>query len=232
MDVIVDAIARAIGLLVHADPEVVRIALLSLVVSGTATLLSVAVGVPLGAFLGLGRLRGRQAVIGLVNTGMAFPPVVVGLVVMVMLWRSGPLGSLHMLYTPWAMILAQFLLSLPIVAGISLAAMQQLDPKLRLQVTALGASRLQLFWVLARETRLPLMAAVMAGFGAVISEVGASMMVGGNVVGETRVLTTAIVMETGRGNFATAVALSVILMALVYVVNVYLTFLQQRSRPR
>lgn len=232
MDVILEGIAEAFWLLVRADPEIVRVMLLSLMVSGMATLLSVAVGVPLGASLGLSRFRGRRGAISLVNTGMAFPPVVAGLLVTVLLWRSGPLGFFHMLYTPWAMVLAQFTLSLPIVTGISLAAMQQIDPRLHLQLAALGASRVQAFWVLMRETRLPLLAAVMAGFGAVISEVGASMMVGGNIVGETRVLTTAIVMETGKGNFSTAIALSVILMALVYLVNVYLTFVQQRSGPR
>ncbi len=232
MDVVLDGIVQAFWLLARADPEVVRVTLLSLAVSATATLLSVAIGVPLGAFLAMGRLRGRQGVISLVNTGMAFPPVIVGLVVTVLLWRSGPLGFFHMLYTPWAMVLAQFILSLPIITGISMAAIQQVDPKLRLQLAALGASRLQTFWVLVRETRLPLMAAVMAGFGAVISEVGASMMVGGNILGETRVLTTAIVMETGKGNFAVAMALSVVLMAMVYVVNAYLTFVQQRGRLR
>jgi len=232
MDVVLDGIVQAFWLLARADSEVVRVTLLSLAVSATATLLSVAIGVPLGAFLAMGRLRGRQGVISLVNTGMAFPPVIVGLVVTVLLWRSGPLGFFHMLYTPWAMVLAQFILSLPIITGISMAAIQQVDPKLRLQLAALGASRLQTFWVLVRETRLPLMAAVMAGFGAVISEVGASMMVGGNILGETRVLTTAIVMETGKGNFAVAMALSVVLMAMVYVVNAYLTFVQQRGRLR
>lgn len=232
MDVVLDGIVQAFWLLARADPEVVRVTLLSLAVSATATLLSVAMGVPLGAFLAMGRLRGRQGIISLVNTGMAFPPVIVGLVVTVLLWRSGPLGFFHMLYTPWAMVLAQFILSLPIVTGISMAAIQQVDPKLRLQLAALGASRLQAFWVLVRETRLLLMAAVMAGFGAVISEVGASMMVGGNILGETRVLTTAIVMETGKGNFAVAMALSVVLMMVVYVVNAYLTFVQQRGRLR
>ena len=232
MDVVLDGIVQAFWLLARADPEVVRVALLSLAVSATATLLSVAMGVPLGSFLAMGRLRGRQGIISLVNTGMAFPPVIVGLLVTVLLWRSGPLGFFHMLYTPWAMVLAQFILSLPIVTGISMAAIQQVDPKLRLQIAALGASRLQAFWVLVRETRLLLMAAVMAGFGAVISEVGASMMVGGNILGETRVLTTAIVMETGKGNFAVAMALSVVLMVVVYMVNAYLTFVQQRGRPR
>ena len=158
--------------------------------------------------------------------------MVVGLVVTIFLWRSGPLGVLHLLYTPSAMITAQFIIAFPVVAGFTMAAVQQLDPKLRLQIQALGASRFQMVWLLLREARLPLLAAVMAGFGAVISEVGASMMVGGNISGQTRVLTTSIVAEASRGDFALAIALSVILLALVYLVNLALTLIQQRGRTR
>jgi tungstate transport system permease protein len=136
------------------------------------------------------------------------------------------------MYTPYAMIIAQFIIAFPVVAGFTLAATQSLDPKLSLQILALGASRLQLVWLLLKEARLPLLAAIMAGFGAVISEVGASMMVGGNIVGQTRVLTTAIVGENSKGAFAYAIALSVILLALVYAVNVVLTGIQQRSKGR
>ncbi len=156
----------------------------------------------------------------------------VGLVVSIFLWRNGPLGILHILYTPSAMVTAQFIIALPIVAGFTMAATQSLDPKLRLQILSLGASRLQLVWILLKEARLPLLAAIMAGFGAVISEVGASMMVGGNIFGQTRVLTTAIVGENSKGDFAYAIALSAILMALVYLVNFVLTMIQQRARVR
>jgi tungstate transport system permease protein len=205
---------------------------LSLVVSGTATILSLLIGIPLGSILGLAKFPGRRVVVSLVNTGMGAPPVVVGLIVSIFLWRQGLLGFLHLMYSPGAMIIAQFIIAFPIVAGFTLAAMQQLDPKLRLQITALGVSKIQMVWQLLLEARLPLMAAVMAGFGAVISEVGASMMVGANITGQTRVMTTAIVGENSKGNFALAIALSVILMAIVYLVTLLLTMIQQRNKVR
>jgi len=157
---------------------------------------------------------------------------VVGLIVSVFLWRSGPFGIFQIIYTPYAIVIAQFVISLPIVAGFTMATIQQLDPKLHLQIQALGASRRQMLWLLVKETRLPLLAAVMAGFGAVISEVGASQMVGGNISDQTRVLTTATVMEVSKGDFGLAMALSIILIVLVFLVNFVLTTVQQRSRPR
>jgi tungstate transport system permease protein len=232
MSIIIDGIKQAFFLLIHGDPQVMKIAWLSLVVSGIATIISLFIGVPLGSLLGLGRFPGRRFIASLVNTGMGLPPVVVGLVVSLFLWRYGPLGLLQIMYTPAAMVIAQVIIAMPIVAGFTMAAMQSLDPKLRLQITSLGASRIQLVWILLKEARLPLLAAIMAGFGAVISEVGASMMVGGNILGQTRVLTTAIVGENSKGNFAFAIALSVILLALVYLVNFILTMVQQRSRIR
>jgi tungstate transport system permease protein len=158
--------------------------------------------------------------------------VVVGLFVTIFLWRNGPLGFLEILYTPLAMILAQSVIATPIVTGITIASIQNLPANLKLQVRALGATRLQLILILIREARLPLLAAVMAGFGGVISEVGASIMVGGNIKGQTRVLTTATVMETGKGNFDVAIALSLILLLLAFGVNYLLTVIQQRERPR
>ncbi len=232
MDLIVEGIVRAFYLLVRADPEALRITLLSLGVSLSATAISLMLGVTLGTAIALSKFFGRRFLISLINTGMGAPPVAVGLLVTIMLWRNGPFGIFHLLYTPYAMIIAQFVISLPIITGFTMASIQQIDPKLRLQVLALGASRTQLLWLLLREARLPLLAAVMAGFGAVISEVGASMMVGGNITGQTRVLTTAIVMETGKGDFGLAIALSIILMVLVYLVNLALTTIQQRSRAR
>jgi tungstate transport system permease protein len=163
---------------------------------------------------------------------MGLPPVVVGLFVTLLLWRSGPFGFMEILYTPTAMILAQTVIATPIVAGITIASIQNLPANLKLQVRALGATRIQTVWILVREARLPLLAAVMAGFGGVISEVGASIMVGGNIKGQTRVLTTATVMETGKGNFDVAIALSLILLVLVFGVNYLLTVIQQRERPR
>ncbi len=232
MDIIIQGIVQAFQLLVHGDPEVLRIAGLSLGISLSATVISLFLGVSLGTVIGLTRFMGRRFLVSLINTGMGAPPTVVGLMVTIMLWRNGPLGILHLLYTPSAMIIAQCIISLPIITGFTMASIQQVDPKLRLQILSLGASRIQLLWLLLRETRLPLLAAVMAGFGAIISEVGASMMVGGNIKDQTRVLTTAIVQETGRGEFGLAVALSVILMLLVFLVNLALTAIQQRSKVR
>jgi tungstate transport system permease protein len=232
MGIIIDGIKQAFLLLIHGDHQMMQIALLSLVVSGSATLLSLLIGIPLGSTLGLTKFPGRRLVVSLVNTGMGAPPVVVGLIVSIFLWRNGPLGILHLMYSPGAMIIAQVIIAFPIVAGFTLAAVQQLDPKLRLQITALGVSKVQMVWQLLLEARLPLLAAVMAGFGAVISEVGASMMVGGNITGQTRVMTTAIVGENSKGNFSLAIALSVILLALVYLVTLALTMIQQRNKVR
>ncbi len=230
MELIWRGFVKAIRLIASGDSDVLQITWLSLQVSGGATLLSLLVGIPAGMALALTRFRGRGLCVALVNTGMGLPPVVVGLVVSIFLWRSGPLGLLQLLYTPTAMILAQFIIAAPIVMGLTIAAMQQLNPKLRLQLLALGASRWQMLWLLMREARLPLLAAVMAGFGGVISEVGASMMVGGNLQGQTRVLTTATVLETSKGNFDLAIALSVILLVLAFTVNYLLTWIQQRGR--
>lgn len=231
MDLLFSGIRQAFWLLLAGDPEVWRITWLSLQISISATLISLLLGIPTGTFLALHAFPGRHFVVSLVNTGMSLPPVVVGLFVTIFLWRSGPLGLLHLLYTPTAMVLAQVVIAAPIVTGLTLAAIQQLNPKLRLQILALGASRAQFVWLLLREARLPLLAAVMAGFGSVISEIGASIMVGGNLLGYTRVLTTATVMETGKGNFDVAIALSVILLLLIFGVNAVLTYVQQRQRP-
>ncbi len=230
MDLLWQGITQAFWLLIRGDPEVWQVTFLSLQISGTATFLSLLVGIPSGTALALAQFPGRRLVISLVNTGMGLPPVVAGLLVTIMIWRSGPLGVLRLLYTPTAMVIAQCIIAIPIVTGLTIAAIQNLNPKLRLQILALGASRWQMLWLLLREARLPLLAAVMAGFGGVISEIGASMMVGGNILGQTRVLTTATVMETSKGNFDVAIALGVILLSLVLLVNLALTFLQQRGQ--
>jgi len=230
MELIWQGIGEAVRLILAGDPAVLQITWLSLKVSGGATLLSLLLGIPAGVALALTRFRGRSLLLALVNTGMGLPPVVVGLFISILLWRRGPLGALELLYTPTAIVVAQLIIAAPIVTGLTIAAMQQLNPKLRLQLLALGASRMQLLWLLMREARLPLLAAVMAGFGGVISEVGASMMVGGNLLNQTRVLTTATVLETGKGNFDVAIALSLILLAMVFAVNYLLTWIQQRGR--
>ncbi len=232
MDLIVEGFRKALELVLTLDPEVLGITALSLEISASATLVSVLVGVTAGTAIALARFPGKRLLVSVVNTGMGLPPVVVGLFVSILLWRNGPLGALGLLYTPTAIVIAQAVIATPIVTGITIGAIQGLPPSLRLQILALGATRRQLLWMLVREARIPLLAGVMAGFGGVISEVGASIMVGGNIKDQTRVLTTATVMETGKGNFDVAIALSAILLALTLAVNVGLTLLQQRSRPR
>ena len=232
MRLIWEGIVQAFVLLFQGNPEVLQITLLSLKISGLATAISLGIGLPLGTLLALWQFRSRRFWISLVNTGMALPPVVVGLTVSIFLWRSGPLGFMRLMYTPTAIIIAQTIIAAPVVTGLTLAALQQLDPRLQMQLLGLGASRQQVIVRLWREARLPLLAALMAGFGSVISEVGASMMVGGNLRYQTRVLTTAIVLETSKGQFAMAIALSFILLLLAYLVNLGLTWFQQRNRRR
>jgi len=232
MDLLFDGIAHAFQLILRGDAQVMEIMWLSLRVSGIATLVSLLLGVPLGMVLGQSRFPGRRLALGVINTGMGLPPVAVGLFVSLFLWRSGPLGFLDLIYTPTAIVLAQCIIALPVVAGLTAAAVQQLDPRLRLQLLGLGASRWQALWFLLREARFSIIAAVMAGFGAVISEVGASMMVGGNILHYTRVLTTATVLETSKGNFDIAIALSVVLVGLTFVISMLLTALQQRGAER
>jgi len=230
MGLLGEGLLEALRLLLTGDPEVWRITVLSLQVSGSATLLSLLVGIPLGTLLALARFPGRALAVSVVNTGMGLPPVVVGLFVTIVLWRNGALGFLEILYTRLAMVLAQFVIAAPIVTGLTLAAVQQVPEQFRLQMLGLGASRAQMVRMLLKEARLPLLAAVMAGFGGVISEVGASMMVGGNIKGSTRVLTTATVLETSKGNFDVAIALSAILLLITFLVNWALTWIQQRAR--
>lgn len=229
MELLWEGLVKALGLILTLDAEVLSITWLTLAISSSATLISLFLGVGGGTALALTDFPGKRFVVSLVNTGMGVPPVVVGLLVSLMLWRSGPLGSLGLLYTPAAMVVAQVVIATPIVMGVSLAAMQSLNPKLKLQLMALGATRRQMAWLLVKEARLPLLAAVMAGFGGVISEIGASMMVGGNIKGYTRVLTTATAMETSRGNFDLAIALGILLLLLAFAVNAILTRIQQRG---
>jgi tungstate transport system permease protein len=214
------------------NPDVLEITLLSIKVSGLATLISLLIGLPFGTLLALSKFPGRSVLLTLINTGMALPPVVVGLAVAMTLWRSGPLGGLHLIYTPAAIIIAQVIIAAPVVTGLTAAALQALDPRLRLQLLGLGASRLQMVLSIWREARLPLLAALMAGFGSVISEVGASMMVGGNIRHQTRVLTTAIVLETNKGEFTSAIALGILLLLITFLINFALTWIQQRGAKR
>jgi tungstate transport system permease protein len=210
-------------------PELFQITVLSLQISAIATGISLLFGLPLGTLLALGKFPGRSLLLSLINTGMGLPPVVVGLFVAMTLWRSGPLGNLNLIYTPSAIMIAQIVIAFPVVTGLTVSAIQALDPRFQLQLLGLGASRPQMILKLWREARLLLMAALMAGFGAVISEVGASMMVGGNIRGQTRVLTTAIVLETSKGNFDLAMALGILLLLITFLVNWALTSFQQRG---
>jgi len=228
MDLIWRGLVEGVRLLMRGDREVLEITWLTLKVSGVATLVSLAIGVPLGLFLAVARFRFRRAAVGAVNTGMGLPPTVVGLWVSLFFWRNGPFGGLGLMYSPSAMVIAQTIIAAPVVTGLVMASVQQLSPRLSQQITALGASPSQFWWLILRECRFGVLAAVMAGFGAVVSEVGASMAVGGNIRFQTRVLTTSIVSEVGKGNFDIAIALSFVLMTISYGLTFLLTVVQQR----
>lgn len=223
-----DGFQEALRLILRGDANLRDIAIRTVLVSGTATLLAMLVGVPVGYGLARARFRGRTLVLGLVNTGMGMPPVVIGLIVWLMLVRSGPLGEMELIYTKRAMVIAQFIIAVPLVIGFTSAAVQALPPQLPDLLASLGAGRLRSLWLLGREARLGLLAAIMAGFGGVVSEVGASMTVGGNLQGNTRVLTTAIVTETSRGQNERAIALGIILFSMAFAVNLVLTVVQHR----
>jgi tungstate transport system permease protein len=219
---------EALALLLGGDAELYGIIARTLLISGLATLAAMIAGIPIGYALARGRFPGRTLLLGMVNTGMGMPPVVVGLVVWLLLTRSGPLGDWGLIYTREAMVVAQFVIATPLVVGFTAASIQALPARLPDLLASLGAGRLRTLWILSAEARLGLLAAVMAGFGAIVSEVGASMTVGGNLRGSTRVLTTAIVTETSRGNLPVALALGCLLLALAFAVNLLLTLIQQR----
>ena len=224
MEIIWQGIKSAFFLIFSGNKEILEIILLTLKVSGISVTISMVFGMPIGLLAGLNNFKGKRFVITIINTGMGLPPVAAGLFISIMLWRSGPLGILGIMYTPTAMIIAQVLIASPIIAGVTLAAIQQVNPKLKLQALSLGANRAQVLWILLKEAKLPALAAIMAGF-----EVGASTMVGGNIKGQTRVLTTATVQNVGMGNFDVAIALVIILLILAFIVNLFLTLIQQRE---
>lgn len=232
MNDLLEGLGQAVALLVGGDAATLEIISLSLYVSGVALLLSAAMGLPLGALLALRAFPGRRLLVALVYTGMGLPPVVVGLWVYLALSRSGPLGDLGWLFTPAAMIVAQTVISTPVVAGLTLSAIQGVDPALRLQLRALGASPNQVTAALLWEARVGVLVSLIAGFGAIISEVGAVMLVGGNIAGSTRVLTTAIVLETRKGEFALALALAFVLLAITFAINAAALALQSRLAHR
>jgi tungstate transport system permease protein len=225
---------EAFRLVFGGDSGLFEIVALSLQVSGLALALSTLIGIPLGAALGLGRFLGRRALVALMYTGMGFPPVVVGLFVYLLLSRSGPLGQLNSplipdLFTPGAMVIAQCIIAFPLVAGFTMAAVMGVDAGLRQQVRSLGATDWQTTATVLREARVGVIVAIIAGFGGIISEVGAVMLVGGNIEGRTRVLTTAIVLETRQGNFDMALALGAILLSITFLINVAMLRLQGKA---
>jgi tungstate transport system permease protein len=228
VDVLWGGLVEALRLLATGDEDTWSITTLTLRVSSTATAIALLLGVPAGAAVALTRFPGRRILLAGANTGMGLPPVVIGLFVTVLLWRSGPLGAFGLLYTPTAMIIAQAVIATPIAVALVAAAVQQVDPDFRAQMQAVGATRSRALLALLSEARLPLLATAMAAFGAVVSEVGAAQMVGGNLAGQTRVLTTAAVLATSRGQFALAIAFGLILLAIAFLVNLCLTIAQQR----
>jgi len=228
MGLIWQGIVQAFEMMIYGDRELYQIAWLTVQVTGTATLVSIFLGIPLGTLLGLSAFPGRKVVQSLLNSTLGLPPVVVGLWVSLLLWRSGPLGFLGLMYTPTALVIAQVVIAMPRVAALTMAGVMQVDDAVSAQLAGMGANRWQLLWLVIRESHLSIIAACLAGFGAVVAEVGAAMAVGGNIRGQTRILSTAIVLEVNRGNFDLALALSFILMTFSYVVAMVLTFMQQR----
>ena len=229
MDAILEGLIQAVGLILSLDQALYEIIWFSVYVSGVALLFSTAVGIPIGAGLGLVKFLGRRFLMALLYTGMGFPPVVIGLFVYLTFSRSGPIGSLGWLFTPNAIIVAQTIISFPLVAGFTMAAVMGVDPKLSQQLVSLGATRWQATLTTLAEARIGVIVAVIAGFGSVISEVGAVMLVGGNIEGKTRTLTTAIVLETGKGNFDLALALGIILLLITFLINLAMLRVQGRE---
>jgi tungstate transport system permease protein len=222
-------LARAVDLILLGDSGLWDIVLLSFQVSGIALVLAGLVGLPTGTWLGLSRFRGQGLALALIYTGMGLPPVVVGLFVYLLLSRQGPLGNLNWLFTPNAMIVAQAIIAAPLIAGFAMAAVSGVDPELRRQLMSLGATSAQSMLAVVREARAGVIVALVAGFGGIISEVGAVMLVGGNIEGATRVLTTAIVLETRQGQFDRAIALGIILLALSFAINLAVLLGQGRG---
>lgn len=229
MDDLTRGFIQALQLIFSGDAALLEIVVLSLQVTGIALVLAMVFGIPLGAALGLAKIRARSVITILLYTGMGLPPVVVGLFVYLMLSRAGPFGNLGWLFTPSAMIVAQVIIAFPVVAGLTMAAVQGVDPQLRVQARSLGATRVQEMWTVLSQARIGVVAAIVAAFGAIISEVGAVMLVGGNIEGKTRVLTTAIVLNTRTGDFALALALGIILLGMTFFINGALLRLQRAT---
>ncbi|MCL5986966.1 MAG: ABC transporter permease [Actinobacteria bacterium] len=228
MELLFNGIKSAIGLILSLKREFLDVLSLTLMLVVISTFISTLIGMPVGVLIAINRFRARNFLLALVNAGMGLPPVVVGLFYSILLWRSGPLGSLNILYTPYAIVLGQVTISLPIITGLTCSAVQGIDPGYRLQARALGANRIQEIIKAVAEARLGYFAALIAGFGSIISEVGSVLMLGGNIKGQTRVLTTAIVLETRKGNFELAISLGIVLLLLTLAASYLGTWFQQR----
>jgi tungstate transport system permease protein len=232
MEAIFRGFQEAFRLIAGADRELVGIILLSFQVSGLALTAATVLGLPLSAILGFKRFWGQGGLITLLNTFMGLPPVVVGLFLYLILSRSGPLGFMGLLYTPWAMVLAQTILAFPIVASLCHAAIVGVNPLIREAARTLGATPIQVSIAVIREARFGILSGIIAALGRVLAEVGAILMVGGNIAGYTRVMTTTIALETDKGNFELALALGIILLLVSLIINLGLHFVQKKGlRP-
>lgn len=229
MGSIIEGFRKALFLILNLDPELLKIIFLSLKVSGLALVISTAVGLSLGTLLSFKKIPLRGIIISLMNTFMGLPPVVVGLFVYLILSRSGPLGFMGLLYTPSAMVTAQTILALPIVASLCHSAIISVDPIIKQSSMTLGATPLQMTVTIMREARYGIMSGIIAALGRVTAEVGAILIVGGNIAGYTRVMTTTIALETDKGNFELALALGIILLTLSLIINIILYGVQRRG---
>lgn len=230
MELFFEGFVQAYKLIIDFSSGVFLPLIKTLQITGIAIVVSLILGLPLGLLLGLSQVRGKQLMLSVINSAMGLPPVVVGLFVSLLLWRSGILGGLGLMYSSTAMVVAEVVIALPLVIGLTSASVLELDERLKWQILSMGASKLQLYYKILIESRVGVAAAIIAGFGGIISEVGAAMMVGGNIEGQTRVLTTAIVLETRSGHFDIAIALSLILLALTLLINIALTRIQKENK--
>lgn len=232
MDSIIEGFSKAFSLIIHFDTELLGIIFLSLTVSGVALVIATVFGLPVGSLTGLKKFPGRGLIVSILNTFMGLPPVVVGLFLYLLLSRSGPLGFLALLYSPTAMIIAQSILAFPIVTSLSHSAIVSIDPIIKQASMTIGATPFQISLNIIKEARYGIMSGIIAGFGRVMAEVGAVLMVGGNIAGYTRVMTTTIALETDKGNFELALALGIILLTLSLFINIMLHLFQRKGMIR
>ena len=230
MEIIWEGLKEAIVKIFTGNREIYTILLLTIKISGISLLFSVFFGIPLGVSIGINKFPGKKLVIALINTGMSIPPVAVGLFLALIFWRSGPLGFLEIMYTPTAMIISQIIIATPIITGITISSVQQVSPNLIIQAKSLGTNKIQLLWLLIKEIKLGVLVALSAGFGRAISEVGAVLIIGANIEGKTRVLTTATLQMVRIGKFDSAIALVAILLFLSFGINIIITIIQYKER--